>query len=173
MPCDIYEDEMWYCTNINSSMIGPCNISSLSQYMNDGVLSHSSMVRLAPSHWRTLASVVSPGGVWSLTERDLNKSKDEFGKSGVTLPPQAKLFWSYIDEMGHEQGPFDTEKMMDWNCQGHFPPSTMLRLWPHGWVRMSTFSRILTMAKEDEFVRGHTDNLPHSPAVSGWLELST
>ena len=130
---------LWYYVNANGCQIGPCRARDLSQGIIDGSLSTASMVRLGPSSWITLEDAMDhDDGIWSSIERIKNEM-DGVGSP----PPRATLFWSYIDKGGHEQGPFDTETMIVWRHAGCFPEATTLvRVWPHGWVAANLVSHL-------------------------------
>ena len=129
-------EKWWYYVNTHGCQIGPCETRALSQGIVDGSLSDTSMVRLGPSSWITLVdAMASSDGIWSSTERVKHEMQ------GVSSPPpKATFFWSYIDKAGHEQGPFATEVMIEWQRSGCFLESTMVRVWPHGWVAANMVS---------------------------------
>ena len=134
-------DEQWYYINRQGDHVGPCDALELSRRFGDGSLTSASMVRLGPSPWTSLARARSAkNGAWSAVER----SQGEEARQGVVSPPpKARLFWSYIDVAGHEQGPFDAERMIEWHRWGHFGDETLVRLWPHGWVALGTMTHLL------------------------------
>lgn len=149
----------WYYVDRHGDHVGPCDAQELSHRFVDGSLTTASMVRLGPSSWTSLARARgAKDGAWSAIE----KSQAEETRQGVVSPAlKARLFWSYIDVAGHEQGPFDTERMIEWHRRGHFRDDSLVRLWPHGWVTLGRMLHLLPRSEAiiDSYIAGYEAGL--------------
>lgn len=129
-----------------SYMIGqhesvPLTSEQMMDALMRGGLHPTSLVRLHPSAWLTL-SAATRTPPW---HGGLINSQD------VTAPPPACFVWSYLDSRGNEQGPYNTLSMKQWIEQMWIYPSTLVRLWPHGWLPMNLYIHGMQSVVSDDY----------------------
>lgn len=137
---------MWYYIDNRGRQTGPCDTETMSEKLHEGHISSASMVRIGPSPWTTMGKATKTD-VWSAIETYGEECPEP---GAVANPPKGKLFWSYIDEAGHEQGPFDTDTMIVWQRRGYFTNQTQVRLWPHGWLALDFMLHMLPRVDHEQ-----------------------